>query len=272
MQARLGACLFACLQKRASNPLLSDEDLSRQFAEHTAGLAKAAAAAISAALEHTLLPLLPAPLSALAAASKAAAPKAGSSSSSSSVVGPGVVAAAEAWRRSGSGRQLSDVFRRFEAVNALMNEGGDERWSKQPEDIKLAAWRTWVDEVVWGRPPVASSTAAAGVGSRRDAAAAGGVQLPPPPQQQQQDGGYGYRGSREEGYGSRGASSRGGDGYGSRGDRDRDRERDGRDRDGRDSRRRSPDRDGGYVRSSGARGGSRYEQQADERDRKRPRA
>jgi hypothetical protein len=113
--------LLLLCQKRANNDLLTEEDLERLFKDHITTLSKVATSAISAALDQHLAPLLPAPLAAAAAGSSDAT----------------TAAAAEAWRRGGgSTRDLHETLRRFDSVDDLLNNEGDDRWIRQPEELR----------------------------------------------------------------------------------------------------------------------------------------
>jgi hypothetical protein len=150
MLALLLLLLLSARQGRASNDLLSQDDLSFYFEDHTAGLAKAAAAAMATALngamDQHLKPLLPEGHSAAVAASGGAAAAALS-------------------------RQLPQPLQKYAAADELLSGTLDDRWIRYTEQQRLDAWRAWIDEHVWGKvpvPPPSVNPAAAGA-----AAAAG---------------------------------------------------------------------------------------------------
>jgi hypothetical protein len=253
---------LVCMQGRASNMLLDDRDLSRYYEEHTAELAKAAAAAMAAVFAGVmnlhLQPLLPEGHAAAVAASNSAAAAAALS------------------------RQLPPPLQQFAAADALLSGTLDDRWTRWTEQQREEAWRGWVDEHVWGKPPPpppsSSTAAAAGTSSRYTG------RPPGPPNRGPADSSRPYEQQEPRGYGSsRGGSSGVYDSDRPNGanealrdrERDRDRDRDrNRDRDrGRGYDRERDHRDRGrdaYDDDRGHRAG-RYQEPDSRDDRKRQR-
>lgn len=233
-------CAFV-LQGRASNELLSQDDLSFYFSEHTGALAQAAAAAMAAALtgvmDQHLKPLLPEGYAASLAASS----------------GPAAAALA---------RQLPQPLQKFAAAEELLSGTLDDRWTRHTEQQRLDAWRGWIDEHVWGKPPPPppSSSTAAAAGERAGPGSSRYLGRPPgraPPDSSSRPGGYDMSRSngavRQQREPER-EQERGLD-Y-----RDRERERD-RDR----------ERDRGSRRDDRSSRGARYEDEREYDDRKRQR-
>lgn len=250
------------VQGRASNDLLSQDDLAFYFDEHVGALAKAAAAAMATALngvmDQQLKPLLPEGHAAAVAASSGAAAAALS-------------------------RQLPQPLQKYAAADELLSGTLDERWIRYTEQQRLDAWRAWIDEHVWGKAPAPPpsnnpAAAAAGPGSSRYPSRQPGPQGRGGPgdvsssrQYEQQEGrGYGSSRGGPEGYDvSRDMSrSNGADRDRDRDRRERERERDNHNRDRERDRERERDRD--YNRGSSRRGG-RYDEPDDREERKRQR-
>lgn len=133
------------------------------------GLAKAAAASMAAALEGAmdahLKPLLPEGFAeAVAAASSSKAHSAALA------------------------RQLPPPLSSFGAADVLLSGTGDDRWLRYSEAERLATWRSWIDERVWGKQPAAPVPSAGRAVDQHSSRQY--------PQQQQQEPARKYDGSR----------------------------------------------------------------------------